>query len=319
MAGPIRAEYNVPWGGQYGAPRAGGRTHQGTDYHCPVGTPIYATGDGHVSANVGEIGYGIGFGNYVSIVYPGGRQTLDGHIRERSSLSVGTPVNADTIVGYVGLTGNSVYADPPGAHDHHQVWLNGVLTNPAAYYGTTTAGGNSTPLPVIPSPPPPPPPPYLAPLEDDMFKLYYRKDAPTTASPSGVTYALGVLDPSWATPGHNFWFESSAESRRDWRELFGFRDADGVPQAQLISADIWNARSNDANRIGDVSKYLPVVSAAAQITNITAAPLSDVDIKRIVLALQAAIPAAAVPVPLAELSAAVAKATLDAQAQRLLG
>ena len=164
----------------------------------------------------------------------------------------------------------------------------------------------------------PTPPPYLAPLEDDMFKLYFRKDAPDAGSPSGVTYALGVLDPSWQTPGHNFWFEASAESRRDWRELFGFRDVDGNPQAQSISYDIWNARSNDPNRISDFSKYVPMVNAPAQITNVTAAPLSDVDIKRIVLALQAAIPAATVPVPLSELASAVAKATLDEQAQRLM-
>lgn len=281
MPGPMRSAYTVPWGAQYGAARQGGRHHQGTDYHCPVGTPIYATGYGHISANVGESGYGIGFGNYVSIVYPGGRQTLDGHLLHRSPLPVGTAVTPNTIVAEVGLTGNAVYADPPGAHDHHQVWLNGVLTDPAAYYGTSSAGGGSTPLPVTP----PPPPPYFSPLEDDMFKLYYRKDAPTSGSPSGVTYALGVLDPSWQTPGHNFWFEATAEQRRDWRELFGFRDADGTPQAQLISADIWNARSNDPNRISDVSKYVPLVSGGSGAGSVTVAPISDADIARIAAAI----------------------------------
>ena len=294
MSGPIRSAYTVPWGAEFGAGRAGGRHHQGTDYHCPIGTPIYATGDGHISANVGETGYGIGFGNYVSIVYPGGRQTLDGHLLARSPLPVGTPVNSDTVVAEVGTTGNAVYASPPGPHDHHQVWLNGVLTDPAAYYGTATAGGGSILLP----PPPPPPPPYLSPLEADMFKLYYRKDAPTAASPSGVTYALGVLDPSWQTPGHNFWFEATAEQRRDWRELFGFRDVDGNTQAQLISADIWNSRSNDPNRIGDVSKYVPLVTGlpappSAPAGAVVGVPITDTDIERIV------------------------KAVLDAQAKRL--
>lgn len=146
MPGPIRASYTIPWGAQFGAPRAGGRHHQGTDYHCPIGTPIYATGDGHIVANVGETGVGIGFGNYVSISYPGNRITLDGHMRETSSLAVGTPVNSDTIVGYVGITGNAIYADPPGSHDHHQVWLNGNLTDPAIYYGTTTTADSGSTL-----------------------------------------------------------------------------------------------------------------------------------------------------------------------------
>lgn len=131
-----------------------------------------------------------------------------------------------------------------------------------------------------------------------MFKLYYRKDAPTAASPSGVTYALGVLDPSWQTPGHNFWFEATAEQRRDWRELFGFRDVDGNTQAQLISADIWNSRSNDPNRIGDVSKYVPLVTGlpappSAPAGAVVGVPITDTDIERIV------------------------KAVLDAQAKRL--
>ena len=145
------------------------------------------------------------------------------------------------------------------------------------------ASAGETPITSIPTPPP-----YFAPLEDDMFKLYYRKDAPTADSPSGVTYALGVLDPSWQTPGHNFWFEASAESRRDWRELFGYRDVNGTPQAQLISNDIWNARSNDPGRISDFSKYVPLVSGGITVPTpgpVTVAPLSDDDIARIVAAI----------------------------------
>ena len=145
MSNPIRNSYTIPSGAQYGAPRAGGRHHQGTDYHCPKGTPIYATGDGRVVSNVNESGYGIGFGNYVSIAYLGGRVTLDGHLLVRSPLPVGTVVNSSTVVGEVGDSGNAVYADPPGSHDHHQVWLNGVLVDPQSYY-TTTAGSGGVPI-----------------------------------------------------------------------------------------------------------------------------------------------------------------------------
>ena len=182
MAAPIRASYTVPAGAQFGAPRAGGRHHQGTDYHCPIGTPIYATGNGRIAANIGETGVGIGFGNYVSISYPGNRVTLDGHMRERSPLAVGTLVNSGTIVGYVGITGNAIYADPPGSHDHHQVWLNGALTNPAAYYGTTTAGNGGTPI--IPT----------RPEEDDMPKNY--RNANGTVFTLGENYGIIWADPN---------------------------------------------------------------------------------------------------------------------------
>jgi len=144
------------------------------------------------------------------------------------------------------------------------------------------ASAGETPITSIPTPPP-----YLAPQEDDMFRLYYRQDAPTAASPSGTTYALGALDPSWQTPGHNFWFEATAESRRDWRELFGYLGVDGLRRPYPVDVDIWNARSNDPNRISDVSKYVPLVNAPAQVVNVTAAPLSDVDVQRIAAAVLA--------------------------------
>ena len=121
-----------------------------------------------------------------------------------------------------------------------------------------------------------------------MFRLYYRQDAPTTASPSGTTYALGVLDPSWQTPGHNFWFEATSESRRDWRELFGYLGVDGLRRPYAIDVDIWNARSNDPNRISDVSKYVPLVSGGITVPTpgpVTVAPLTDDDIARIVAAI----------------------------------
>ena len=129
------------------------------------------------------------------------------------------------------------------------------------------------------------PPPYLAPQEDDMFRLYYRQDAPTAVSPSGTTYALGVLDPAWQTAGHNFWFEATSESRRDWRELFGYLGVDGLRHPYAIDVDIWNARSNDPNRLADVSKYVPLVASGSAPAPVTATPLSDDDINRIVAAI----------------------------------
>lgn len=172
MLRPIRTAYTIPYGAQYGAPREGGRHHQGTDYHCPLGTPIHATGDGRVVANVAETAVGVGFGNYVEISYAGGRLTLDGHLASRSPLAVGTTVNSDTVVGAVGNTGNAIYASPPGCHDHHQVWINGILVDPEGYYGTAPADAGSTPIPSVPPVPP------ITSKEDEMITLAKATDGP---------------------------------------------------------------------------------------------------------------------------------------------
>lgn len=147
MPRPIRAKYTIPYGAQYGAWRANGtRKHNGTDYHCPIGTPIYGTGEGGTVTHIGYNGdVWLGLGHNVTIKY-GNRSTLDAHMRSRTPLSVGSKVGPNTLVGYVGQTGNAVNADPKGPHDHHELRINGSLTNPEAYYGSGTAGGGITPI-----------------------------------------------------------------------------------------------------------------------------------------------------------------------------
>lgn len=146
MPRPIRVAYTIPYGAQFGAIRAGGaRRHQGCDYHCPIGTPIYGTGDGGVVVARGyQPDPNSGAGNYITINYPNHR-TTDMHMREASPLPNGAHVGPTTIIGYVGLTGNAVNASPPGSHDHHQLTVGGILTDPEAFYGTSTAG-SGTPI-----------------------------------------------------------------------------------------------------------------------------------------------------------------------------
>lgn len=145
MPRPVRAAYKIPWGAQFGAMRAGGkRKHDGTDYHVPIGTPIFGTENGgRVTGRYFDAG---GYGFYVTVTYPSGR-TLDAHMREHSPLPVGSPVGVNTIIGYVGLTGNAITADPPGSHDHHERWTNaGVRIDPDARYRLEPASGNFTPI-----------------------------------------------------------------------------------------------------------------------------------------------------------------------------
>lgn len=150
MPRPIRSAYSIPTGAAFGAGRANGtRTHLGCDYHAPVGTPIYGTGDGGVVTFIGYNGSPtLGLGHNISIRYPNGR-TVDAHMRERTPLRLGQAVGPNTLVGFVGKTGNAVNASPPGPHDHHQRWdAAGRLINPETYYGasTTPAGSSGTEL-----------------------------------------------------------------------------------------------------------------------------------------------------------------------------
>lgn len=141
MPRPLRA-YVIPYGAGFGAARANGtRTHEGCDYHTldgKDGPAIYGTGpDGRVSSK----GYdAAGYGFWVRVTYPGNRVTRDAHMPEASPLVIGAHVDANTIIGHVGHTGNAAYADPPGSHDHHEIRINGVLVDPEKYYGASVAG-----------------------------------------------------------------------------------------------------------------------------------------------------------------------------------
>lgn len=151
MPRPVRAGFTTPYGSAFGAIRAGGaRKHLGTDYHAPAWTAIYGVADGGRVAGIGENhDPNMGFGHSITVVYPGGVKTLDAHMVTRTPLSYGSTVNSNTIIGYVGMTGNAVNGSPPGPHDHHQRWHNGVLVNPEDVYRAqpSAGGGGSTPIP----------------------------------------------------------------------------------------------------------------------------------------------------------------------------
>lgn len=106
----------------YGAPRSGGRTHQGNDIFAPYGTPIRATFDGAVSNASNSLG---GLSVYV---HGGGGYTYNAHL---SSFGQMGSVSAGTIIGYVGNTGNARYTPP---HNHFE-WHpgGGGAVNPYFY------------------------------------------------------------------------------------------------------------------------------------------------------------------------------------------
>ena len=93
----------------WGAPRSGGRTHQGVDMIAARGTPLVAIEAGTVSristSSLGGLTLWIAGSSGDTFYYA----HLDGYA---SGISSGQSVSAGTLVGYVGNTGNAQYTVP---------------------------------------------------------------------------------------------------------------------------------------------------------------------------------------------------------------
>jgi murein DD-endopeptidase MepM/ murein hydrolase activator NlpD len=101
------------------------RSHQGLDFAAPMGTEIFATGDGVVET-VG-FDYG-GYGNEVVINHGFGYKTRYGHM-SRFKATVGQKVKRGEVIGYVGSTGKST-----GTHVHYEVIKGGIAVNPINFF-----------------------------------------------------------------------------------------------------------------------------------------------------------------------------------------
>jgi murein DD-endopeptidase MepM/ murein hydrolase activator NlpD len=98
----------------WGAPRSGGRSHQGVDMMSPRGTPLVAIETG-VIQRLGNGGLG---GITIWMRGDGGDEFYYAHLDAwASGLSAGQRVSAGELIGYVGNTGNAIYTSP---HLHFQ-------------------------------------------------------------------------------------------------------------------------------------------------------------------------------------------------------
>ncbi|MBL7984345.1 MAG: peptidoglycan DD-metalloendopeptidase family protein [Flavobacteriales bacterium] len=91
------------------------KSHLGTDYAAPYGTPILAVGDGVVS----KAGYTAGNGNYVKIRHNGVYETQYLHMR-KILVKTGQTVEQGQTIGEVGSTGLAT-----GPHVCFRFWKNG--------------------------------------------------------------------------------------------------------------------------------------------------------------------------------------------------
>jgi murein DD-endopeptidase MepM/ murein hydrolase activator NlpD len=111
---PVRFLRPVPGpiGDGFGAPRGGGRRHEGLDFPVPFGTRVGAAGRG--TTIYAAYNYG-GYGNLVVVQHRLGFTTWYAHLSSITSW-VGEEVVGGTRLGYVGSTGYST-----GPHLHFEV------------------------------------------------------------------------------------------------------------------------------------------------------------------------------------------------------
>lgn len=106
----------------------GRRSHTGTDFAAPRGTPIVASGDGVVV----KAGWQNGYGQAVVVRHGMGIETLYGHMSQ-IKVKVGQTVSRGDRIGDMGSTGRST-----GNHLHYEVRVDGRPVNPMTYIKAAT-------------------------------------------------------------------------------------------------------------------------------------------------------------------------------------
>ena len=111
--------------GEFGAPRSGGRTHEGFDIVASCGAPLVAVRGGRVRST----GYDpVLYGNYLLIHGEGERRSyFYAHLRRPAVVHGGERVFTGERVGAVGETGN---ARTVGCHLHFEIHVDGIPVDP---------------------------------------------------------------------------------------------------------------------------------------------------------------------------------------------
>jgi len=98
------------------------RSHNGTDFAAPSGTPIKASSDGKIKF----VGTQKGYGNTIIVEHKGRYSTLYAHMRGfAKGLSKGQKIRQGDIIGYVGMTGWAT-----GPHLHYEIRVDNVPNDP---------------------------------------------------------------------------------------------------------------------------------------------------------------------------------------------
>jgi murein DD-endopeptidase MepM/ murein hydrolase activator NlpD len=122
VQGPHRTRGAI---GEFGAPRSGGRVHEGFDVVASCGTPLLAVRGGRVR----RAGYDpVLYGNSVLIHGEGERRSyFYAHLRRPAVVDRGDRVFTGERIGAVGATGN---ARAVGCHLHFEIHVHGLPIDP---------------------------------------------------------------------------------------------------------------------------------------------------------------------------------------------
>ena len=99
--------------------------HYGMDFTAPLGTDVYATGNGTVVAILSSQR---GLGKHIIIDHGFGYTSIYAHL-SNFNVRAGQKVQRGDVIGFVGSTGTSV-----ANHLHYEIKLNGVNVDPVNYY-----------------------------------------------------------------------------------------------------------------------------------------------------------------------------------------
>lgn len=98
------------------------KLHTGVDWSAPMGTPIYASGNGVIE----KVGWEGGYGKYIRIRHTNGYETAYGHMTAYArGMEPGKRVRQGQVIGFVGSTGLST-----GNHVHYEILVNGRFVDP---------------------------------------------------------------------------------------------------------------------------------------------------------------------------------------------
>jgi murein DD-endopeptidase MepM/ murein hydrolase activator NlpD len=108
----------------WGAYRGEERVHEGQDIFAPLGTPVFSATFGYVTRiRHTELG-----GNVVYIAGAGGRRYYYAHLeRFPEGLKTGQSVTQDTVIGFVGNSGN---AETTPSHLHFGIYYHRIAIDP---------------------------------------------------------------------------------------------------------------------------------------------------------------------------------------------
>ncbi len=98
------------------------KMHKGLDFAAPIGTPVFAAGDGIIEV----AGWNGSYGRYVKIRHKGIYKTAYAHLSKiHKKARVGNRILQGNTIGYVGSSGRST-----GPHLHYEVLIHNKQVNP---------------------------------------------------------------------------------------------------------------------------------------------------------------------------------------------